>query len=193
MATAHIEVARGTREVEGRVGPKAAFEFYMGQSIPTARATQDEIRSAGNKKRQFEAYCAKFGHQFGPVNGNGAVRSEGQREDSRENGLSAEQEGIIEKLARKLGVSAKTVAAVVAESDEDESDEDEVEPIVATRISFPMAMALKRAANDWDVEFEITGKTGKGHTANYACTFDGEDLTPEEASEIIGEWKESRA
>src|SRR5438105_4324364 len=48
--TAHIQIARGEREHEGRTGPRAAFDFYMGQVIPTARAQREEIRAAGNKK-----------------------------------------------------------------------------------------------------------------------------------------------
>src|SRR6476469_6068661 len=65
MATAHIEIAQGKREVDGRTGPRAAFDFFMAQRVHTAAATRAEIRSAGNKKSQFAAYCNLYGSQFG--------------------------------------------------------------------------------------------------------------------------------
>jgi hypothetical protein len=180
MSAAHIEIARGNREHNGRSGPKAAFEFYLGQSIPTAAATQSEIRSAGGKKAQFEAYCAKFGSQFGPVKAQGAVRSEEQRVEVVENGAIA-------RIASRLGISAKKLAALVADEDtDDEVVEDE--PIVATRISWPMCMTVKKIVEANGQTFKITGKTGgkgTGQLADYAVTVAGRKLTPAKASALI--------
>lgn len=106
MKAAHIQIARGERQFEGRTGPKAAFDFYMAQTVPTAAETRETIADSGNRKVQFNTYCSLFGGQFGRVNGNGAVRSNKQVDEAREDILAALQgdpEATIKKLARLLG------------------------------------------------------------------------------------------
>lgn len=62
VAAKHIQVAQTQ-------GPKAGFNAYMEtlrrSGLPTAQAVLDEFESQGNKKAQFEYYCAKFGTKFG--------------------------------------------------------------------------------------------------------------------------------
>jgi hypothetical protein len=172
----HIQIARTQ-------GAKAGFRHYLAQHTPTAAARRAEIRSAGNSKAQFEAYCAIFGSQFGPVNGNGAVRAEEQREEVRENGAVAE----LRRLAAKLGVRV-----VTDESPVENDTEDEAEVIVATRISWPMCMAVKKAVEREGKSFEITGKTGgkgTGKPADYAIKVAGRKQTPAQASAIIAKAK----
>lgn len=177
--TAHITEARTN-------GAKSGFNAYMATRVHTAAKRQAEIRSAGNKKQQFAAYCAIFGDQFGTVSGNGAVRSAEQVVEVQENGLIA-------TLASKLGISAKKLAALV-ENDEDNADEHTTTERVipaATRISWPMAMALKKIATKSGRTFEITDKSGVGRTADYTCKIAGRRLTPARASALIGESKAS--
>lgn len=211
--TAHIQIARGERAIDGRTGPKAAFDFYLSQNTPTAQAQRDEIRSAGNAKKQFTAYCAKFGDQFGIVNGNGAVRSEGQKDTVREtvarllgrtgNGVVAfednevedEVDPLVKLLAERLNVSVETladiahgtnVAAPVVETPAPVKKQ-RVAP-TATRVSYRMAMAILRICNKHNVPFEITGKTGgegTGQLADYAIKVNGQRVNPAEASALI--------
>jgi hypothetical protein len=58
----HIQIAQTQ-------GPKAGFNAYMEtldrSGLDTVQALAEEIRSKGNKKAQFEFYCAKFGNKFG--------------------------------------------------------------------------------------------------------------------------------
>lgn len=170
--TRHIELARTE-------GPKAGFRSYMASNVPTAAARREEIRSAGNSKAQFDAYCALFGDQFGSVKGAGAVRAESQREEVRENGL-------LSRIAAKLNVSVQDLAKLASDEDEVvEPTSQKREIPAATRISFPMAMALKKIATKQGVKFEITSKDGQGHTADYGVKFDGRKLTPKKASAII--------
>lgn len=168
--TAHIKLAR-------EQGPKAGFNAYMASNIHTAADRREQIRSAGNKKAQFEAYCALFGSQFGPVKGAGAIRAEAQREDVRESGLLA-------RLAALVGVDTDTLAAKLntVEVPVVETPVEKPAP-VATRITWPMFWALVKAGKKAGVEVKITDKLDKG---SYAVSFDGENLTPEQASEIIG-------
>lgn len=50
-------------------GPKAGFNAYVEtlerSGLDTTRASLAELRSKGNKKAQFDFYCAKFGSKFG--------------------------------------------------------------------------------------------------------------------------------
>lgn len=212
----HILIARTE-------GAKAGFNAYMATKVHTAAARQAEIRSAGNKKAQFNAYCAIFGDQFGTVNGNGAVRSNEQVDDARDSVLAALQgdpEATIQKLARLLGRKAPVVQGrrSVGVQVFDQEADDEVttvdasadggilsriaaasapvapakkaapkveREIVATRISFPMAMSIRGFCTKQGWEFEITDKTGKGSTADYTVVVNGVALSPVEASEII--------
>lgn len=176
MSAAHIEIARTQ-------GAKAGFRHYLAQHTPTAAARRAEIRGAGNSKAQFEAYCAIFGSQFGPVSGNGAVRSEAQRVEVRENGAIAE----LRRLAKKLGVNIS-----VDESPVEDDTEDEAEVIVATRVSWPMCMAVKKAVEREGKTFEIVGKEGgkgTGKPADYAIKVNGRKQTPAQASAIIAKAK----
>src|SRR2546423_873461 len=104
MAAKHIQIARSS-------GPKAGFNAYMngrGQHL----GRQSEIREAGNAKAQFEAYCSLFGDKFGKVSGNGATRSESQRES------------VIAKLAAMLtGAPESADDGVQVFEDEEETDE----------------------------------------------------------------------
>jgi len=96
---AHIRTAR-------EHGPKAGFNAYMRTNAPTARERQDEIRSAGNKKEQFKVYCAIFSDQLGTTP-SAATRSNDQRES------------VLEKIARKLGVSTGELSELVDEDDDE--------------------------------------------------------------------------
>lgn len=197
MSPKHIAIARQEVTVEGRTGPRAAFDFYMGQKVPTAHTRQERIRSAGNKKAQFTAYCTEFGSLWAgaPISGNGVVHSESQKESlieklanrlngNRDNGVQAFVEKdeptvdpIVQGLADKLGVSVEKLAEIALTSD-DSAVEAPVAvtpaPVVkrtvpvATRISYKMAMSLLRICNKHNVVFEITGKTGGGDTGQPA-------------------------
>jgi hypothetical protein len=173
----HIAIARSQ-------GPKAGFNAYMATRVHTAAKRQAEIRSAGNKKQQFAAYCNIFGSQFGVVNGNGAIRSEGQREEVRDNGVVAE----LRAFAKRLGLNVTI--------QDDEGDEPVVETPTpsertipaAKRISFKMFMSLKKIATAEGATLVCTGKTGGEGTddpADYALTWNGRKLTPEKASARI--------
>jgi hypothetical protein len=186
-------------------GAKAGFRHYMAQTVHTAAERRAEIRSAGNSKRQFEAYCAIFGDQFRPVSGNGAVRSQAQREDVSEDGALT----LLRRAAEKLGFSvvkdeavgvvveapAKTKAAPKVKESEVQAPE---------RISWRMVQALMGRSKAWGESFEITDKdvdtittqNGREIQVNdYHLTYtfeDGdvhEDITPEFASELIAEFK----
>lgn len=205
----HITLAR-------TVGPKAGFNAYMATKVHTAAERQAEIRSAGNKKAQFDAYCAIFGDQFGPVKGAGAARSNEQRTEVVENGTSLlqrlgirkandtvgveafeqdEVDPVVAALAAKLDIPVETlvelaganVSATVAETKPTTTTTRTIP--VAKRISWPMAMALKKIATKQGVAFSITSKTGgegTGEQSNYGIKFAGHKLTPQQASEIIG-------
>lgn len=169
--TAHISLAN-------TVGPKAGFDAYMAGTVHTAEARRAEIRSAGNKKAQFNAYCALFGDQFKPVSGNGAVHSAEQVEDVKDSLLS--------RIAQKLGVTVAELAEVV--EDEPETPVAPREIPAATRISWPMAMTLKKLATKSGQTFEITSKSGGKGTdelANYGITLGGSVLNPSQASALI--------
>lgn len=203
--SAHIALARTE-------GPKAGFNAYMATRVHTAAKRQAEIRSAGNKKQQFQAYCAIFGDQFGPVTGTGAVRSEAQRESVTEKlarllsrdtvGVEVEApsapavDPLVAALAEKLGVSVEKLAELVSDEPVETPTPAPAErTIEATRISWPMCGTLIRAAKKAGVEFEIVNKKGgkgTGKAASYAVKFDGSLLTPAQASEIIGTFKATR-
>lgn len=102
MLAKHIQTARED-------GPKAGFRSYMASSAPTARDRQAQIRSAGNAKAQFEAYCAIFGEQFG----NGRVRTAAVEQHNE-----GRKQTLIERLAAKLGVSTGDLDALVEDEDD---------------------------------------------------------------------------
>lgn len=207
MSAAHIQIARGEREFDGRTGPKAAFDFYVGHPTVASRDNLATIRSAGNKKQQFAAYCSIHGEKFGPVNGNGAVRSTEQVEEVKESltarlaarlSRNTEPEApaeevshdvTVEAIAKSLGIDASALSALVNESKPVTKGSTKREIPTPERISFPMAMAIKKICtrNEW--EFAFTSKTGQGRTANYGITVNGESLSPDEASTLIGEAK----
>lgn len=62
MAAKHIQIAQTQ-------GPKAGFNAYIEtlerSGLDTAHASLEQIRAQGNKKAQFDFYCAKFGSKFG--------------------------------------------------------------------------------------------------------------------------------
>lgn len=62
--------------------------------------------------------------------------------------------------------------------------------IMASRISWPMTCVLMTACKAWNYDFEITGKTGKGRTADYGVLVAGVQLTPTQASSLIGQFKD---
>lgn len=197
MAAKHITIARES-------GPKAGFNSYMnGRGRHLHR---DEIREAGNAKAQFEAYCSLFGDQFGTVSGNGAARSESQRES------------VIAKLAAMLTGAPESTDDGVQAFEDDPEENDEVSILVARlaelgvtlpatetprkakskpsptapvakRVSWPMCAVIMRWCNRNGRKFEIVGKTGKGAGASYSVEVDGKALTPKGASDLIASIK----
>lgn len=114
---AHIRTARES-------GAKAGFNAYMRTNAPTARERQDEIRAAGNKKAQFAVYCEIFADQLGTTP-SAATRSNDQRVS------------VIERIARKLGVSTSELNDLI--------DEDENEVGVQVEATTPRKPAQARA------------------------------------------------
>jgi hypothetical protein len=218
MSAAHLQIARGEREFDGRTGPKAAFDFYMGQSTPTAAATRQRIGKAGNSKKQFAAYCAlpAVKEVLDKVSANGAVRSEDQRLNvrqtiaerlgrTRNTGVQVvadetpEFDSTLLTLAEKLDIPVEILASLANDGEQVETPtpaSPKVERTIpaATRISFRMAMALKKIATKTGESFVITGKTGgegTGEPANYGIKLAGLDLTPAEASALIASHKKA--
>ncbi len=58
--------------------PKAGFRAYMALGLPSVAARQAEIRAAGNKSAQFDAYCGMFRNDTERVVGVQVVKSEGR-------------------------------------------------------------------------------------------------------------------
>lgn len=92
----HIQVAN-------TLGAKAGFKAYMATSAPTAAERQAEIRSAGNSKAQFVAYCDIFGDQLKGPKATAAVSSKSDDERA----------STIERVLRLLGKDGS------ADSDDD--------------------------------------------------------------------------
>lgn len=104
----HIMVARTQ-------GPKAGYTSYIEtlerSGLDTAKASLAEIRKQGNKKAQFDFYCAKFGKKFGATP---------ERVDESED--LAEQ---LRVLQARLAELQEQGIGVVVTATEDEEFEDE--------------------------------------------------------------------
>jgi hypothetical protein len=96
-------------------GPKAGFNAYVEtlerSGLDTAQASLNEIRGKGNKKAQFEFYCAKFGNKFGAT-----PASVDEADDL------AEQLRVLQ--ARLTELQAQGIGVVATEDDTFVEDED---------------------------------------------------------------------
>lgn len=104
----HIQIAQTQ-------GPKAGFNAYMEtlerSGLDTAQASLNDIRSKGNKRAQFDYYCAKFGSKFG------ATPTNVDEADDLAEQLRVLQTRLAELQAQGIGV-------VAVEDTEEIEDED---------------------------------------------------------------------
>lgn len=216
MRTSHLTIA-------SEDGAKAGFRAYMASNAPLAEKRREEIRSAGNGAKQFNAYCAFFKKDLDRIAAE--RRAAEQRDDVQDNIVSADEldsfqgvpESVVRKLARLLGRDTGVQAFEDDEQDDELNEPDNIdEPVtvvekgvkqvvnryeapVATRITWPMCLALFGRAKAFNESVTITGRDGdnaQSYDYHLDIEFDdgsvAEDITPESASELIGEWKESR-
>jgi hypothetical protein len=101
MAARHITVARDE-------GAKAGYRFYMAQKAPTARERQAEIRSAGNEKARFAAYCELFRDQLDGVTANPVVQER----------IETDEQGLFEQFLSWVKSNKSDEIGVQVEADE---------------------------------------------------------------------------
>lgn len=154
-------------------GPKAGFTAYMEHlersGLPTVQEKLATIKAAGNKKAQFEAYCAMFGKHFGTTP---------QKSDEFE-ALKAQ----LAEVTAALGALQAGGTGVQVVEDEDTSL-DEIEDVPTPTRSTPRSATTTNGAvsdkvnlwRPWAVKrFNIPRKVGS--TFTYQSKRAGQDTT----------------
>lgn len=169
MAASHIAVAR---ESGMKAGLRAYEDSLKRSGLPTVLAKAVEVLSMPAKQR-FEWYCAQFGADVG-------VR-ESVSEVSEIDALRA-------RIAELEGKStpAQRIAATY-DAPATPAAPAKLQP-KATKITFPMAMVIKRYATKTGESFEFTAKHGKN---SYGIAVNGRNLTPAQASALIARIKQA--
>ena len=137
MAARHITVARDE-------GAKAGYRFYMAQKAPTARERQAEIRSAGNEKARFAAYCELFRDQLDGVTANPVVQER----------VEDEQEGLLQRFAEFLGVERSGVQVIADETPAPKAKRTPRKPKATTKTALSVGSEFTyhgKIASEWTV------------------------------------------
>ncbi|HEY6019310.1 MAG TPA: hypothetical protein VIY48_05215, partial [Candidatus Paceibacterota bacterium] len=121
MAARHIEIA-------AEQGAKAGFNAWVEQmersGLPAVQDKLAEVRAQGNKKAQFDFYCAKFGQAIDKIRhkGNGVSEPEPVQVGGDVEALMA-QIAALGSQVQALVKGESGVQVVADESDEDIPDD----------------------------------------------------------------------